>query len=375
MKEKSKEIISIISYFVFLIMSIFILIFSIMMSKSLALANYIIFSFCMLVYIYLIISYIIYKKNQDTKPFFLKLNIFIYTLFILSIFIESLAYTINILDYEKYRKVCPFTLDNIDFKNHLSRRCELYNVNANSRYSFQYICSYDPSNDLKNLELNKDEYESSNKLEIVRCLLANNLIKDNEIIFDFASEYKNINKYYCSLVYKPKLNNYINSKECQKDRSKKNLIFLILIYIQLLFILIKGIIFKSSNNRNDRIIQRDIERNSNMNGIFNGLITLNRLLNLIREVLNMNTNINQSSSQASTERSEGIDDNEDSFESEKTKNIIIDNRNDYEISININNFCKENQNDSINLDQINIGINVNSNEIIMKDENNSNKNI
>ena len=164
------------------------------MSKSLALANYIIFSFCMLVYIYLIISYIIYKKNQDTKPFFLKLNIFIYTLFILSIFIESLAYTINILDYEKYRKVCPFTLDNID-----------------SRYSFQYICSYDPSNDLKNLELNKDEYESSNKLEIVRCLLANNLIKDNEIIFDFASEYKNINKYYCSLVFKPKLNILINN--------------------------------------------------------------------------------------------------------------------------------------------------------------------
>ena len=131
MKEKTKEIISIISYIIFLIMSLFILIFSVMISKSIALANYIIFSFCMLVYVYLIISFIIYKKKQETKQFLSKLNTFIYSLFNFILIIECLAYTINILYYEKYRKICPFTLESIDFKNHLSRRCELYNINNN----------------------------------------------------------------------------------------------------------------------------------------------------------------------------------------------------------------------------------------------------
>ena len=82
----------------------------------------------------------------------------------------------------------------------------------------------------------------------------------------------------------------------------------------------------------------------------------------------MDININLASSQASTQRSEGVNDNEDSFEAEKTKNIIIDNKNNYEINIDINNFYKESQNDSINLNQINVGINnLNTNENIMNE--------
>ena len=375
MKEKTKEIISIISYIIFLIMSLFILIFSVMISKSIALANYIIFSFCMLVYVYLIISFIIYKKKQETKQFLSKLNTFSYSVFIIILFIECLAYTINILYYEKYRKICPFTLEGIDFKNHLSRRCELYNINSNSRYSFQYICTYNPSDEFKNIELDKDEYVTSNKLEIMQCLLVNNLINNDYKVLEFGKEYNGINKFYCSLVFKPKSNNYIDSSECQKNRSKINFSFLSLIYIQLLFNIIKSIIFKSSNN-NDRIINEEIERNSNRNRIFHGLIGLNRLLNLLRELINMDININLASSQASTQRSEEVNDNEDSFEAEKTKNIIIDNKNNYEINIDINNFYKESQNDSINLNQINIGINnLNSNENIMNEQNNSNNNV
>ena len=209
----------------------------------------------------------------------------------------------------------------------------------------------------------------------MQCLLVNNLINNDYKVLEFGKEYNEINKFYCSLVFKPKSNNYIDSSECQKNRSKINFSFLSLIYIQLLFNIIKSIIFKSSNN-NDRIINEEIERNSNRNRIFHGLIGLNRLLNLLRELINMDININLASSQASTQRSEGINDNEDSFEAEKTKNIIIDNKNNYEINVDINNFNKESQNDSINLNQINVGINnLNSNEKIMNEQNNSNNNV
>ena len=80
-------------------------------------------------------------------------------------------------------------------------------------------------------------------------------------------------------------------------------IYSILFQIDLiLFNIIKSIIFKSSNNNNDRIIHDELERNSNRNRIFHGLIGLNRLLNLLRELINMDININLASSQASTQR-------------------------------------------------------------------------
>ena len=371
MKEKTKEIISISSYIAFLIMSLLILIFSLKISKGIAIAIYISFIICMLIYICLIISIIIYKIRPELKSCFLRKNLFVLLSIQFVLLFEPLIYTINISYYEKYKKICPFTLGIIDLSLHSKRRCLLYNINKNSRYSFQYICSYNPTDELKKLKLTKNEFETSNKLEIIRCLPVKNLLNEN-ILSDFLEEYNNTDKYYCSLVYQPKHNTFIDNIECDKNRSKINYIFLSLLYFQIIFILIKNIIFKTHNNsfNDERIRERNAPRIPNRFNRIEEIINLNRMLNLLRELLNMNLVENISESQMSTEKSQKQNENEDNWEAEKTKNIIIDNHQDYEIDININNIYKEkeNQNDSINIDQINADIK--SDEFIIKNENN-----
>ena len=56
---------------------------------------------------------------------------------------------INIIKFDKYWEICPFTLSGLDYNKHCSRRCELYNINNNSRYSYQNIYSYNPSKDFE----------------------------------------------------------------------------------------------------------------------------------------------------------------------------------------------------------------------------------
>ena len=67
---------------------------------------------------------------------------------------DFLVFTINIANYSKYWRNCPFTLSSLDIKDHYSRRCELYNTNNNSRYMYQYICSYDPTLEFPNSKNN-----------------------------------------------------------------------------------------------------------------------------------------------------------------------------------------------------------------------------
>ena len=134
------------------------------------------------------------------------------------------------------------------------------------------------------------------------------------------------------------------------------------------------------NNHNRRVIEGFREGYEEGNPYrFNrlqGLISLNRMLNLLREIININIIENMSESHMSTEKSEKANENEidDNPGEEKTKNIIIDNRENYEINVNIKNLYKEKeiQNVPINLDQINIDFN--SNEVIIKDEINSSNN-
>ena len=268
-------------------------------------------------------------------------------------------------------------MSDINLDLHPIKKCLLYNINHNSRYSFQYICSYDPSNELKKLELNKDEFETSNKLDIVRCLTVNNKLSEN-MVSEFINEYNDTNNYYCSLVYQPKYNNFVNFKECDKNRSKVNYSFLFLLYFQIIYIWIMNICLKNNHHRREieGLRERYEEGNPYRFNRLQGLISLNRMLNLLREIININIIENMSESHMSTEKSEKANENEidDNPGEEKTKNIIIDNRENYEINVNIKNLYKEKeiQNDPINLDQINLDLN--SNEVIIKDEINSSNN-
>ena len=210
---------------------ILVLIFTVMLSKSIAIATYIIYSINIISYCYLIIAFILIDK---VKCLFAKTK-FIFFLLFFSLICGNFAISLNYSFYTKYKIICPFTMKDINLKSHLKRRCEFYNLNSNSRYSYQYICSYNPKDDFKKLILTKDEYDEENKLELIRCILVKNLLNDNNIINEFDKEYDDIDKYYCSLIYEPKKNNYINYKECDKNRFNIYALALPLNFIQLVF--------------------------------------------------------------------------------------------------------------------------------------------
>lgn len=136
-------------------------------------------------------------------------------LFLIIYFAEFIILSINIIKFKEYRKECPF---HIKFDSNYEKRCELFNINANSRYKYQYICSYNPSKD----------FTLSQK------------IKDNQIIWTKAKtsihniESKDI--YYCSRTNIPNKNTYINIKYCNNSIGYKRVIIFFIFYCLLFFL-------------------------------------------------------------------------------------------------------------------------------------------
>ena len=59
-------------------------------------------------------------------------------------------------EYLNYKKFCPFSFSGLDYKLHLKRRCELYNIKNKSFFLFQFICTDDES---KTNIFNKEFFE------------------------------------------------------------------------------------------------------------------------------------------------------------------------------------------------------------------------
>ena len=365
MKNLTKKIILIISCFVIIILIILLLIFTVMLSKGLAIVSYIIYAINLSFYCYIIISIILMNKLKC----FSKVTPFIILIFFISIIVGNFVFAINFSFYTKYKIICPFTLKDIDMKSHVEKRCEFYNKNLNSRYSYQYICSYNPIDDFKKLILDKTEYDPQNKLDLIKCVIVTNILDNNDVVFEFSEEYSDIDKYYCSTVFEPKKNNYINYNECHKEKNSIYVSALLFNSFQLIFMLIYCYFCRKLENDNNIII----DRNSGED-VIERLFSLNRMLILLRDLLNMNM-ANMDVSNISTERTEKNNNNEEEdLEIEKTKNIIIDNNSKYEIEVNINSLYKEKKVDdnSISLDQINF--NIQSEDNLVKGNLNSSEN-
>ena len=140
-------------------------------------------------------------------------------------------------DVEYYKKNCPFTLTD-ELSEHYNKRCELYNINKNSRYSNQYICSYDPTNDfkykaIKNNGQNVKNIEQKIEDDYLVCVAFNKEIEDNTIVTSFCNEYSNSKKYYCSRTNKPKKYSNVKDKNC-KNKSKFYIGIIVILVISLL---------------------------------------------------------------------------------------------------------------------------------------------
>ena len=251
--------------------------------------------------VYIINNVICYEITS----FFLMLSevIFLIVIFVTVILIKDYNYN----NYETFLKNCPFTLTSeFPYEN---RKCELYNINKNSRYKYQYICSYDASDEFI------DDKKTEDNFSQIICSLVENTVSSNTVINKFISEYNKGNNilFYCNRIDQPKKNEYINEEYCNKDINIPNIFSWLheLIYILCLF----HIHYFTS-------IYKAITKRANY---------------LLDEAYNNIDNNFDDNADSSTDDDES-DSNDNIFVENNDKNIIIENNRIYNIKSNIKDY-------------------------------------
>ena len=296
-------IINELGYFIIDILS---LVFSIWTSKKIK--NYFIGYFILsciqfIQFIFLILAIIYDKWEKEFRIMFQLLFIIFLWFWVWYLYIILF----NFYKFKFYLKDCPYTISDLEYSLHIQRRCELYNIYNNSRYSFQYICSYDSSKDFNN------KLENEKNPDNVICVPFKNLIENNNQIKIFLNEYKNEKKFYCSRTNIPDKYNYITSKNCNEKHYKYMLAFIILSYLRILFIMWTPLI--------DDIKREDI---NNFNPFRGNILNISRKTTI-------------------SEISNGIE----NFAKQRTKNIIIENKKEFSIDVDIKNLELKNKIDKI----------------------------
>ena len=154
--KKISRIIILSLGFLFFLNAILTLSYNIWTTKTIKILYNICFFFLFLCYVYIFLLEVTLNKfcfRKIRRIMYKKTNIIIF-LFIYFVLIvcENFILDVNDGNYRKYLKICPYTISDLDLNLHLGRRCDLYNINNNSRYSYQYICSLIQ---LKNLNIKK----------------------------------------------------------------------------------------------------------------------------------------------------------------------------------------------------------------------------
>ena len=202
------RLILIIIEFIYILIEILTLFYIVWMTKAIKILFYIIFGFNIIHYVHaFIISLKSYYNNYFKFCFYLVLFIFFFN-FLFGFIILS----INISKYLKYWKNCPYLIKDLDYDLYFERRCELYNINNNSRYSYQYICSYDSSKDFKT------RFQNEIKNDNIICIPLKKTEDNNEIITLFNNKYTNSTNYYCSRTNIPDNYSFVNQKNCVKTK-------------------------------------------------------------------------------------------------------------------------------------------------------------
>ena len=255
------------------------------------------------------------KYNRLRRDMFIVYSV-LYFIFITvwHLFIIYLLITMNFLDYQAFLPNCPYIIKDLEYDLHVKKRCELYNIYNNSRYSYQYICSFDSS---------KDKYNEN----IVICIPYKNII-NNDIINNFIKEYKDEQNFLCHRRSIPEFEND-NYKYCSEKKRKEMYALLILAYLRILVIY--------SPFCNFTYLKEDIRRN-NLDLDSGDLDNISTKSSNVGEESNGNRN----------------------FVKQNTINIIIENKEIFIINTNIKNMESNNIKNSIDLNEGQKGISINS---------------
>ena len=303
----------IISEIIYIIIDILILPFSIWTTTALKVLYCIYMSYNIIRFILIFMVFIIAISNKCDKIIdILSIILFIVNfIFIFFIVFQLIIITVNYRKTGNYWKNCPYTINDLKYDLHIKRRCELYNININSRYSYQYICSYDSSK----------EFKSKLSIEIlpnkVVCNPFKNLIDNNDIVKSFENEYKNEKKFYCSRTDLPKDYSFAKHKNCNENQKNYMIAFLVLSYLRIIVFIIYIICFIF-------IFIFGMEENIRIRNAF------------------------QNISRKSTFESDSPNQNQNhDFIRQKAINIIIENKKEYIVETNIQSLNQNNPNNRI----------------------------
>jgi hypothetical protein len=272
---------------------------------------------------------IIWKKFK--KKIFQIMKKLTLVFLILSIIIGlliSAIVLINTLYSITYCKECPFSITIfhlnyifLEYYNNKqsdddlkelckSRRCVLDEINNNDKYSYKYLCNYDPTNELyekdkiyKKYSLNGKEITSINQIicNLVPDSYFSLSLKHNEL-YNYLMLCNNyIEFYYCERFDKPEKEYEIEYGETCPEEN-----YLLLSYILCVLIILIDIVIT--------MLPWGVE-----------YISLKRILRL------MNVSRRKPNSHNSTQKSSVVTNNEESFKKSKTEVIIVPSNNEENI--------------------------------------------
>lgn len=203
---------------IILLMNSLMLSFSLWITFDLKVSTYIYFGFLLLLYLLITIPLLGNKYLFDKgKCIFTSYCSIIFFIFI-HIF-GLIILSINVDYYRKYLKQCPYLLNKLYYGMNLKRRCELFKINRNSNYAFQYICSYDSSKELGE--------------KTVVCEKFKEIIPNNHIISLYIKEYINYDNYYCYRSNLPRNFTFVDPKNCNnKTKFGATITFYVFFLIQ-----------------------------------------------------------------------------------------------------------------------------------------------
>ena len=327
--------------------------------------RYLFFGFSFLYIIFILIPIISLGMQMYKSKSKFKLNIFkiIGIIFlIISVLIGlffSIIMIINTVHLKQFFLECPF---NLSFKYFVSffsdyfkeddnlkdkcneRRCILNEENENNYYQYEYLCNYNPED-----ELNTEEYYSrslSNGTKIfskkqIECILLEPIYRNvhfrEEIIYDYLDKcYYRADFYYCNRFNKPKIYNLKENEKCIENNYVLLMGFLsagIILFDFILSFIPWNIEIKSYNSiieLIDREPIKNINHNLNTNNNIQNNITNNESNNISN--IEKNNNVQNVTNNESN--------NISNIENNKCKNNNNTNSKNNNISINNNNADK-----------------------------------
>jgi hypothetical protein len=258
-----------------------------------------------------------------------KLTLIFFVFAIIIGLLISAVILINTLFSKTYSRECPFSIT-LSHLNYLfaeyyntnpsiddikdlckSRRCMLDEININEKYSYKYLCNYDPSSEffekhkIYKKSLNGKEITSMNQLICSSIAYSDVSLKTNELYQYLYLCNDFIEFFYCDRFDKPEKKYEIELGESCPEEN-----YLLLSYILCVLIILIDIVIT--------MLPWGVE-----------YISLKRILQL------MNVTRRKPNSNSSTQRSSVITNNEESFKKSKTEIIVVPSGNEENI-ISIN---------------------------------------